>query len=104
MSFMQRVLRMTPISYHEKAKMHRISEERFNNMKDMMYPADWDCRLDRETFRYPEPIVYGIYCTCILIHIKQEKHYFECYSPRDVSPNELVQEAQKLMESEVKVV
>jgi hypothetical protein len=98
MSFIKKILRVVPISFHERAKMHHITEERFNNLKDMMHPMDWFVKLDNEVFRYPEPVVsHNIYSTCILIHVGAERFYLECYSTRDIKVDELISEAQEFL-------
>ena len=91
------ILKKLPVSYHSKARMHTCTAERFSNMLDMLYPADWNFNETSESFRYPEPIVDGIFCTLIRIRVEDLNYYFECYSTRSTKHQELVNAALSLL-------
>jgi len=90
------ILRSMSLAQRDKAAMHHISNERANNLRDMMFPMDWNCNPTTETFRYPEPITTGVYCTVVILTDDDTETCFECYSSRNVKHSELVQEARRI--------
>ncbi|HBZ2695145.1 TPA: hypothetical protein MG739_25100 [Klebsiella pneumoniae] len=69
-----------------------ISKDRFDDMLNMLYPADWKggALSDHETFKYAEG--YTNHISYIFARIKNR--YFECRSDRNKSHETIIHELQ----------